>query len=92
MQISLKFMLLWQEMLQALNAPNVRINCNILIYLAEKTGQLLPPNTLENIKDRSMVMQWLIFQMGGLGPMMGQANVFFRYAEEKIPFAVERYF
>ncbi len=63
----------------------------ILIYLAEKTGQLLPPSTSENPKGRSVVIQWLMFQMGGLGPMMGQANVFFRYAEEKIPFAVERY-
>ena len=40
---------------------------------------------------RSTVMQWLMFQMGGIGPMMGQANVFFRYAPEKIPFAIERY-
>ncbi len=63
----------------------------ILIYLAEKTGQFLPLNTLDNPKDRSLVIQWLMFQMGGLGPMMGQANVFFRYAEEKIPYAVERY-
>ena len=63
----------------------------ILIYLAEKTGQFLPPNTLDNPKDRSMVIQWLMFQMGGLGPMMGQANVFFRYAEEKLPYAIERY-
>lgn len=63
----------------------------ILIYLAEKTGHLLPPNVLENSKNRSLVMQWLMFQMGGLGPMMGQANVFFRYAKEKIPFATERY-
>jgi glutathione S-transferase len=53
----------------------------ILIYLAEKTGQFLPPSTSENSKDRSLVIQWLMFQMGGLGPMMGQANVFFRYAE-----------
>jgi glutathione S-transferase len=63
----------------------------ILIYLAEKTGQLLPPTRSENSKSRSLVIQWLMFQMGGLGPMMGQANVFFRYAEEKIPYAVERY-
>jgi GSH-dependent disulfide-bond oxidoreductase len=63
----------------------------ILIYLAEKTGHFLPPNTLKNAKDRSLVIQWLMFQMGGLGPMMGQANVFFRYAEEKIPFAIKRY-
>ncbi len=63
----------------------------ILIYLAEKNGQLLPPSTSENPKGRSAVIQWLMFQMGGLGPTMGQANVFFRYAEEKIPFAIERY-
>ena len=63
----------------------------ILIYLAEKTGQFLPPSTSENSKDRSLVIQWLMFQMGGLGPMMGQANVFFRYAEKKIPYAVDRY-
>ena len=63
----------------------------ILIYLAEKTGQFLPPTKSGNPKCRSLVIQWLMFQMGGLGPMMGQANVFFRYAEEKIPYAVERY-
>jgi glutathione S-transferase len=59
----------------------------ILVYLAEKTGQLLPTDP----RGRSTVMQWLMFQMGGVGPMQGQANVFFRYAPEKIPFAIERY-
>ena len=59
----------------------------IMIYLAEKTGLFLPT---EN-KQRSRVIQWLMFQMGGVGPMMGQANVFFRYFPEKIPAAIERY-
>lgn len=59
----------------------------ILVYLAEKTGQLMP----SEVKGRSLVMQWLMFQMGGIGPMMGQANVFYRYAPEKIPFAIDRY-
>lgn len=59
----------------------------ILIYLAEKTGEFLPADA----KSRSLVFQWLMFQMGGIGPMMGQANVFFRYAPEKIPYAIERY-
>lgn len=59
----------------------------ILVYLAEQTGRLMPSDA----KGRSRVMQWLMFQMGGIGPMMGQANVFFRYAPEKIPFAIDRY-
>ena len=59
----------------------------ILIYLAEKTGKLLPRAVLPRIR----VIEWLMFQMSGLGPMMGQANVFYRYAPEKIPYAIERY-
>jgi len=59
----------------------------IMIYLAEKTGKLMPSNQ----NGRSLVIQWLMFQMGNLGPMMGQANVFYRYAPEKIPYAIERY-
>ena len=59
----------------------------ILIYLARKAGQLLGSSA----NNESEVLQWLMFQMGGLGPMMGQANVFFRYAEEKIPYAIDRY-
>jgi glutathione S-transferase len=59
----------------------------ILVYLAEKAGALMPSDR----QGRSRVMQWLMFQMGGVGPMMGQANVFNRYAPEKIPYAIERY-
>lgn len=59
----------------------------ILVYLAERTGQLLPADP----KGRSLVMQWLMFQMGGIGPMQGQANVFFRYFPEKLQGAIDRY-
>ena len=59
----------------------------ILIYLAEKTGQLLSTDPQE----RSRTIQWLMFQMGGIGPMMGQSNVFFRYFPEKIQPAIDRY-
>ena len=59
----------------------------ILIYLAEKTGKLMPAA----VKPRSTVIQWLMFQMGGIGPMQGQANVFFRYFPDKIPAVIQRY-
>jgi len=59
----------------------------IMIYLAEKTGKLLPDDS----KMRSQVIQWLMFQMGGIGPMMGQANVFYRYFPEKIEPVISRY-
>jgi glutathione S-transferase/GST-like protein len=59
----------------------------ILVYLAEQTGRLMP----QDPKGRSLVMQWLMFQMGGIGPMMGQANVFYRYFPDKIQPAIDRY-
>ena len=59
----------------------------IMLYLAEKTGKLLPPDR----KGRSRVTQWLMFQMGGVGPMLGQAHHFRIYAPEKIGYAIDRY-
>ena len=59
----------------------------ILVYLAQKTGKLMPSDA----KGSSLVMQWLMFQMSGVGPMMGQANVYFRYSEEKIQPVIDRY-
>jgi glutathione S-transferase len=59
----------------------------ILIYLAEKTGRFLP----RDVQGRSRVIQWLMFQMSAVGPMMGQANVFLRYFPEKIQPAIDRY-
>ncbi|MET4804979.1 glutathione S-transferase N-terminal domain-containing protein [Limibacillus sp. MBR-115] len=59
----------------------------ILIYLAEKHGQLLPTDPA----GRSLCLQWLMWQMGGFGPMLGQAHHFRRFAKEKIPYAIDRY-
>ncbi|MBL4800913.1 MAG: glutathione S-transferase N-terminal domain-containing protein [Emcibacter sp.] len=59
----------------------------ILIYLAEKTGMLMP----RDVKGRMDVIQWLMFQMGGVGPMQGQAHVFFRYFPETVQPAIDRY-
>jgi len=59
----------------------------ILLYLAEKTGKLIPPE----LRQRVEVLQWLFWQMGGLGPMTGQNHHFNQYAPEKIPYAIDRY-
>ncbi|MEJ2087378.1 MAG: glutathione S-transferase N-terminal domain-containing protein [Gammaproteobacteria bacterium] len=59
----------------------------ILLYLAEKARRFLA----DDDRTRLLQVQWMMFQIGGLGPMMGQANVFFRYLEEKIPIAINRY-
>ena len=59
----------------------------ILLYLAEKTGKYLPIG----LRDRTRVMEWLFWQMAGLGPMAGQNHHFSQYAPEKIPYAIERY-
>ncbi len=59
----------------------------ILIYLAEKTGQFLPADPVA----RYTALQWLMFQMGGVGPMFGQHGHFHHYAPEKIPYAMDRY-
>jgi len=59
----------------------------ILLYLAEKTGRFLPPD----LRGRTEALQWLFWQMGGLGPMAGQNHHFRNYAPEKIPYAIDRY-
>jgi GST-like protein len=59
----------------------------ILVYLAETSGLFLP----KDLKGRSLTLQWLMWQMGGLGPMQGQANVFNRYFPERLPSVVKRY-
>ena len=59
----------------------------ILIYLAEKTSKFLPQKSL----NKYMTLQWLMFQMGGVGPMFGQSNHFSHYSKDKIPYAINRY-
>ncbi|RZL02161.1 MAG: thiol:disulfide oxidoreductase [Rubrivivax sp.] len=59
----------------------------ILLYLADKTGQFIP----EDLRGRNEALQWLFWQMGGLGPMAGQNHHFTQYAPEKLPYAIERY-
>lgn len=59
----------------------------ILLYLADKVGQFMPSGE----RDRSLVLQWLMFQMGSIGPMLGQAHHFRQYAPEPIPYAIDRY-
>lgn len=59
----------------------------ILLYLAEKTGRFIP----QNLRGRQEALQWLFWQMGGLGPMAGQNHHFNRFAPEKVPYAIQRY-
>jgi len=59
----------------------------ILIYLADKTGKLMPAS----VRDRMVALQWLMFQMGGVGPIFGQVHHFLRAAKEQVPYAIERY-
>ena len=59
----------------------------ILIYLAGKTGKLMPAS----VRDRKVALQWLMFQMGGVGPIFGQVHHFLRAAKEQVPYAIERY-
>jgi len=59
----------------------------ILLYLADKAGSLIP----RDVRGRTEVLEWLMWQMGGVGPMFGQANHFAIYAPEKIPYAIDRY-
>lgn len=59
----------------------------ILLYLADKTGKLIP----RDVRGRTEVLEWLMWQMGGIGPMFGQANHFVAYAPEKLPYAIDRY-
>ncbi|PHK96534.1 thiol:disulfide oxidoreductase [Pseudoroseomonas rhizosphaerae] len=61
----------------------------ILLYLADKTGRFIPPAA--DVRGRAEVLQWLFWQMGGLGPMAGQNHHFSQYAPEKIPYAIDRY-
>lgn len=59
----------------------------ILLYLADKTGRLIPGD----VRGRTEVVEWLMWQMGGIGPMFGQANHFANYAPDKLPYAIDRY-
>jgi GST-like protein len=59
----------------------------ILLYLADKTGKLIP----KDLRGRTQVIEWVMWQMGGLGPMLGQANHFRHYAPEKLQYAIDRY-
>ena len=63
----------------------------MLLYLADKTGQLLQPGDDPGWRGRHSVLPWLMWQMGGLGPMLGQHGHFKLYATEKIPYAIDRY-